>query len=77
MVKPTEFTVEGTGPFPIDMLRYDECWPAGEAHDAAAIANTFHPRNIGAPWRITLKSRKLDAPTYKRWESFSWKVKTN
>jgi hypothetical protein len=25
---PTSFTVEGTYPFPVDMLRYDMCWPA-------------------------------------------------
>ena len=68
------FTVEGTGSFPVDMLRYDMCWPKTEAHESVAIPNSFHERNIGAPWRITLVTVKDTAPTVDRWASFGWKV---
>ena len=70
------FTVEGTGAFPIDMLRYDQCWPNSGSHDAQAIANSFHERNVGAPWRITLttSNNSKTVPTIGRWESFGWKV---
>lgn len=59
-----EFTVEGSGPFPIDMLRYDLCWPAKEAHSYHLL--------ITDDRRIVLKGLKL--PTTRRWESFGWRV---
>lgn len=31
------FTVEGTGMFPVDMLRRDECWPKTEQNDSPEI----------------------------------------
>jgi hypothetical protein len=34
-----KFTVVGSGVFPFDMLRYDQCWPASE-NDSAAIERT-------------------------------------
>lgn len=70
----TTFTVEGTGSFPTDMLRYDQCWPTNESHDSKAIANSFSEHNIGAPWKIGLTTVGLAAPTVDRWASFGWKV---
>ena len=67
-----QFTVEGTGAFPVDMLRYDQCWPTTEAHDTHAVANSFNERNIGAPWRITLTG--INPATVARWASFGWNV---
>ena len=32
-----EFSVEGDGTFPLDMLRYDECWPSDEGKDVPKI----------------------------------------
>lgn len=34
-------TVTGTGPFPIDMLRYDGCYPNSETRDSSAIASSL------------------------------------
>jgi hypothetical protein len=63
------FQVEGTWDFPLDMLRYDLCWPASQS-DAGLIAGTTL---VGkAERRITLKGLKL--PTEARWVSFGWKV---
>jgi hypothetical protein len=60
------FRVRGSGEFPFDMLRYDECWPAG-ADDAAAMNKTG--RRL-----ITLRVANHFAPTEARWNSFNWKI---
>lgn len=62
------FTVTGSNEFPLDMLRYDRCWPA-TASDASAIR-----RAAGAARSITLQSIGFSSPTIKRWESFGWTV---
>ena len=73
------FTVEGKVGFPIDMLRYDRCWPATQ-NDAAAIDRVLQPRRV--PMRdvpvgssITLRTGSESAPTIERWRSFMfWRV---
>ncbi|AIY40158.1 hypothetical protein LT85_1000 [Collimonas arenae] len=60
------YTVKGSGDFPIDMLRYDECWPDQPA-DAEAIA----PGNREIRYIKLLSDRY---PTVHRWESFCWTV---
>lgn len=67
-----EFVVRGTGPFPFDMLRFDECWPAG-IEDAAAI-EALASASVAEVRNIILHTHKLTAPTHKRWESFCWTV---
>lgn len=71
------FTVEGTGPFPFDMLRYDVCWPLRQ-EDTAAMERLFRPsskggRPVRGPVRITLATNG-HPPTVARWKSFGWKV---
>lgn len=65
------FTVEGAGPFPLDMLRYDRCTPDTEA-DALRAQDTHGGR------RKVVLQRLIDSPfwvpTVGRWESFGWKV---
>jgi hypothetical protein len=69
------FTVKGINtPFPIDMLRFDECWPE-TVTDSGKLANTFgfrHGRRVR--WTLTLVSNRDDAPTIDRWQSFSVEV---
>lgn len=64
-----EFTVEGCGPFPIDMLRYDSCWPKSERYDSSNIAGA-HDRGRR---RVVLITADDAAPTPDRWESFGWR----
>lgn len=73
---PTTFTVEGGGPFPIDMLRYDQCWPRSEGEDSRAIEQSFPQgrRVTGARYRVTLVTHASNRPTGARWESFGFKV---
>lgn len=69
------FTVEGSGEFPLDMLRTDQCWPAG-ADDAARIsahywmADPFLLRSRA----ITLETAGKYVPNRQRWSSFRWRV---
>lgn len=63
------FTVEGFGEFPLDMLRYDCCYP-DKPSDAEAMSTTpFSGRR-----KVTLVSNWPSAPTQGRWQSFSWPV---
>jgi hypothetical protein len=63
------FTVEGSGAFPFDMLRYDACWPYSEGQDSCKLEHYAHERR-----RVVLATHFQHAPTHRRWESFNWKV---
>jgi hypothetical protein len=68
-----KFTVEGSGVFPFDMLRYDACWPRSEATDSLALQAGLYGE--GAPKRqVTLLTDSVSSPTIRRWESFTWRV---
>ena len=66
------FTVKGSGPFPIDMLRYDLCYPKSE-QDSYRLEKTFQPRDR-SDHVVRLVSAK--APTEARWGSFGWLVES-
>jgi YD repeat-containing protein len=70
----TEYTVVGTRPFPIDMLRYDCAWPTS-SQDAQKIADTFDWDSRGQMVEIKLSTDYQFAPEHRRWESFGWRVK--
>jgi hypothetical protein len=65
------FVVEGRGEFPIDMLRYDQCWPRREI-DSGTIRRTNETRKVELMC-INTTGRK---PTEARWKSFGWTVTT-
>lgn len=82
-MKLRRFKVRGPGRLPVDMLRYDCCWPdTGE--DAALIEAKADPlasreerqRVQGKVQErgITLASYSEHAPCVGRWESFGWSV---
>jgi len=70
-----KFTVKGQNtPFPIDMLRFDECWPAS-VEDSTKVSNSFgfrHGRRVR--WELTLISPRQTSPTVDRWQSFAVEV---
>lgn len=66
-----EFTVQGAGRFPVDMLRYDSCWPQ-TTEDAYAIAEIMTRDTLTELRRIKLRSNTR--PTEGRWQSFGWVV---
>lgn len=65
-----EYTVSGTGAFPVDMLRYDSCYPARQ--DDAIQLSPHTRRSPGEVYHVTLHS--CHPPTDARWASFGWKV---
>ena len=79
MAQFLKFTVEGCGTFPVDMLRYDGCYPR-DTESAVALTYchrctkelTSQPRQVNLTSRI---ERGFDpGPTDARWNSFGWKV---
>lgn len=75
-----KFTVRGTWGFPLDMLRYDGCWPSS-GEDVAAIHQSIKGEdNPREPKEVTLstlartKEQAMRYPTTDRWASFGWRV---
>jgi hypothetical protein len=60
-------TVEGSGPFPIDMLRNNQCWPY-ETDDSALVQGCNDRMRI-------VRVKGTLTPNTKRWESFGWRVR--
>ena len=73
MISSVVFGVEGRGSFPIDMLRYDSCFPAHES-DSGEIEASLRPREGNVSRAIFLRGPR--EPTVARWASFGWKVTT-
>ena len=63
-----EYVVTGMGDFPVDMLHFDQCWPA-TADDAAKIVE---PASPAEPRSIRMRSHQR--PDTDRWSSFGWAV---
>ena len=77
--KPVHFKVRGKGQFPVDMLRYDECYPV----DPVSVENIQEQKREGKTESsggrpvlrdVHLVSYKAYGPTEARWESFNWMV---
>lgn len=72
----TTFTVRGRGIFPVDMLRYDRCWPIeGERGIQEALwspdTGQYEPQR--GERTVTLRSAERFI-TDARWSSFGWCV---
>lgn len=70
-----EYTVTSRKPFPLDMLRYDQCWPhfPDSVTVIALSLGGDHALRRGEPdWVVHLCGVK--PPTSERWESFGWTV---
>lgn len=63
--------VEGCGHFPVDMLRYDGCYPASERDSALTDNSTHQGRRVVS---LRMVDYNPGGPTAARWESFTWKV---
>ncbi len=67
-MKALDFAVEGKGPFPMDMLRYDACHPADPDSAMALYSDRREQR------KVKLRSYVVRQPTAGRWSSFGWSV---
>jgi hypothetical protein len=71
---PTIFEVQGRGQFPLDMLRYDECYPV-RSEDVNALVCRDDDRASRALRTVRLGAHKpMYRITQARWDSFGWKV---
>lgn len=64
------------GRFPIDMLRYNACYPRTE-QDAGKIAGTFYPRSPREAVEVELErlhDGREHRLTDERWRSFGWAI---
>ena len=74
-----EVIVEGRGPFPLDMLRYDRCYPQQEG-DSYQLEASFHSTSArdGGPHSIRVETVRTDQRfnpfQTRRWASFGWNV---
>ena len=68
-------TVIGNVPFPIDMLRYDACYPDTET-DSYGITASFEARNFEARngRMVRVSVIMIHDPTEGRWMSFGWRI---
>lgn len=62
------FTVRGAGSFPVDMLRYDQCWPVENV--IAVAPSRFSDAESWGTREIQMMSH--NQPTPDRWMSFGW-----
>jgi hypothetical protein len=72
-----KFTVRGSWNFPLDMLRYDGCWPSRGEDVQAIYSSITGERGVQEVTLSTVTRTKQDAlrfPTDDRWSSFNWKV---
>ncbi len=65
-----EFTVEGRGFFPTDMLRYDACWPMTQDDVCRLVMPSIRGPEPSEKVKVRLASHR--APTPDRWASFGW-----
>ncbi len=72
------FYVTGSLSFPLDMLRYDACFPASQDAVGELIAALGTHRERPKPfWRVELARyvrTKTEMPTVDRWASFMYEV---
>lgn len=74
-----EIKATGKGPFPIDMLRYDRCFPLRE-QDAAEISLSHQEyllRKEEEPiYLVKFSADKKFSFTPERWKSFGWEIES-
>jgi hypothetical protein len=68
-----KFTVKGKGHFPMDMLRYDGCFPR-DSRDVERLTYFEQDDPARTITLITRTTLKVWTPTAARWASFGWQV---
>ena len=71
------FTMEGYDAFPLDMLRYDACWPMSqdgiaELHASLDMRERAERRKAQKPFKVTLNT--IGHVTTARWSTFGWRM---
>lgn len=69
----TRFRVAGHFQFPLDMLRYDSCWPASQEDVCKLSRKAEGILDLGVELLHADRTRAWK-PTDGRWQSFGWRV---
>lgn len=69
------FAVEGSGPLPVDMLRWDGCYPGDvdAVRDMVVESIQFPAKKVTIRLVHVCSDRKW-TPAAERWQSFGWRV---
>lgn len=67
------FEVQGSGEFPLDMLRYDNCVPY-TGSDSTSIKDDERAQRVVKLCRFFIVGGRKE-PEMRRWESFGWRIK--
>ena len=70
-MKTIVFEVSGKGNFPLDMLRYDQCWPRSP-EDVSRILDQV----CNGTKKVSINLTSYSQPTVDRWKSFCWSCET-
>ena len=70
-IRAWKYEVEGTGRFPIDMLRYDASWPTDKGVGTMLVDH--EDDGYLEQRRVELVTESHE-PTKLRWKSFGWPV---
>ncbi len=73
MIYLQKFKVQGSGDFPVDMLRYDRCWPTSEGVTEIGLSR-FDDHRVRTVELCRIVFDKKAFPTIDRWRSFAWEV---
>lgn len=74
LAKITAFTVKGQGNFPLDMLRYDGCWPRSSSDSSEIIESMQEIAIRGTDVREIRLESATGNLTAGRWNSFGWTI---
>jgi hypothetical protein len=71
------FKLEGYDQFPLDMLRYDACWPMdqdsiAEMQASFDVRDRVERRKERKPFKVTINTIGVMTPA--RWSSFGWRI---
>ena len=66
------FQVRGSAHFPLDMLRYDHCYP--DAQQVAADLSSGEYNNVRTITLVQHTDTQQPQVTHDRWKSFGWPV---
>ncbi len=65
-------TVTGRGVFPLDMLRYDSCYPTSGTDVSSLHASITEPRGTFSVGLSRVSASAHEQWTTARWASFGW-----
>jgi hypothetical protein len=74
MAKFYTFKATGSGEFPVDMLRYDGCYPRTTEDACNLKLGEFDRKERRTVELVMVVDSKDRVPTERRWASFGWAV---